>query len=249
MTSDIACIRRESGDICMAQTKILVVDDEKEIADLVEIYLVSDGYEVFKAGSAEEGFEILKKEDIKLVLLDIMMPGIDGMEMCRRIRRTNNIPIIMLSAKSSDLDKILGLSTGADDYVTKPFNPLELTARVKSQLRRFQELNPGAGGARADNCLCVRGLEINKNNHQVMVYGEEVKLTPIEFDILYLLASNPGRVFSTDEIFEKVWNEKVYEANNTVMVHIRRLRSKMREDTRQDKIITTVWGVGYKIEK
>lgn len=233
----------------MAQTKILVVDDEREIADLVEIYLVSDGYEVFKAANADEGFAILAKEDIKLVLLDIMMPGIDGMEMCRRIRRTNNIPIIMLSAKSSDLDKILGLSTGADDYVTKPFNPLELTARVKSQLRRFQELNPGAGGERSDSRLCVRGLEINKENHQVLVYGEEVKLTPIEFDILYLLASNPGRVFSTDEIFEKVWNEKVYEANNTVMVHIRRLRSKMREDTRQDKIITTVWGVGYKIEK
>ena len=233
----------------MAQTKILVVDDEKEIADLVEIYLVSDGYEVFKAASAEEGLATLDKEDIKLVLLDIMMPGIDGMEMCRRIRRTNNIPIIMLSAKSSDLDKILGLSTGADDYVTKPFNPLELTARVKSQLRRYMELNPGAGAENSGNCLCVRGLEINKDNHQVTVYGEDVKLTPIEFDILYLLASNPGRVFSTDEIFEKVWNEKVYEANNTVMVHIRRLRSKMKEDTRQDKIITTVWGVGYKIEK
>ena len=233
----------------MAQTKILVVDDERDIADLVEIYLVSDGYAVYKAANAQQGFAILEREDIKLVLLDIMMPGMDGMEMCRQIRRTSNVPIIMLSAKSADLDKILGLSTGADDYVTKPFNPLELTARVKSQLRRYQELNPGMGSRSGDDHICVRGLEIDKNSHQVTVYGEEIKLTPIEFDILFLLASNPGKVFSTDEIFETVWNEKVYEANNTVMVHIRRLRSKMREDTRQDKIITTVWGVGYKIER
>lgn len=234
----------------MAQTKILVVDDEKEIADLVEIYLVSDGYEVFKAASAEEGLAILEREDIKLVLLDIMMPGMDGLEMCKKIREDNNIPIIMLSAKSADLDKILGLGTGADDYVTKPFNPLELTARVKSQLRRYTQLNPNSNAhAAAKNEIAIRGLVINKDNHKVIVYDEEVKLTPIEFDILYLLASNPGRVFSTDEIFEKVWNEKVYEANNTVMVHIRRLRGKMKEDTRQNKIITTVWGVGYKIEK
>ena len=220
----------------MDQINILVVDDEKEIADLVEIYLVSDGYKVFKANNALDGLEILEKEEIHLVLLDIMMPGMDGLEMCRKIRETNNIPIIMLSAKSTDLDKILGLGTGADDYVVKPFNPLELTARVNSQLRRDNEIN-------------IKGLSINKDNHKVVVYGEEIKLTPIEFDILYLLASNPGRVFSTDEIFEKVWNEKVYEANNTVMVHIRRLRGKMKEDTRQNKIITTVWGVGYKIEK
>ena len=178
--------------------KILVVDDEKEIADLVEIYLVSDGYRVFKAENAKEGLDILDRENIHLVLLDIMMPGMDGLEMCRKIRETNNIPIIMLSAK---------------------------------------------------NEISIRGLVINKDNHKVTVYDEEIKLTPIEFDILYLLASNPGRVFSTDEIFEKVWNEKVYEANNTVMVHIRRLRGKMKEDTRQNKIITTVWGVGYKIEK
>ena len=150
----------------------------------------------------------------------------------------------------TDLDKIMGLGTGADDYVTKPFNPLELTARVKSQLRRYTQLNPNSAvNEKAGNEITIRGLIINKDNHKVTVYGEEIKLTPIEFDILYLLASNPGRVFSTDEIFEKVWNEKVYEANNTVMVHIRRLRGKMKEDTRQNKIITTVWGVGYKIEK
>ena len=234
----------------MAETNILVVDDEQEIADLVEIYLVSDGYKVFKASNAQDGLDILEKEDIQLCLLDIMMPGMNGLEMCKKIRETNNIPIIMLSAKSTDLDKILGLGTGADDHVVKPFNPLELTARVKSQLRRYTQLNPSSNVHETlKNEISIRGLTINKDNHKVTVYDEEVKLTPIEFDILYLLASNPGKVFSTDEIFEKVWNEKVYEANNTVMVHIRRLRGKMKEDERQDKIITTVWGVGYKIEK
>lgn len=234
----------------MSQINVLVVDDEKEIAELVEIYLVSDGYKVFKANNAQEGLDILAKEEIHMVLLDIMMPGMDGLEMCKRIRETNNIPIIMLSARSTDLDKILGLGIGADDYVVKPFNPLELTARVKSQLRRYTQLNPNSAANEGDkNEIAIKGLLINKDNHKVLVYDEEIKLTPIEFDILYLLASNPGKVFSTDEIFEKVWNEKVYEANNTVMVHIRRLRGKMKEDSRQNKIITTVWGVGYKIEK
>ena len=234
----------------MAETNILIVDDEQEIADLVEIYLVSDGYKVFKADNAQDGLDILDKEDIHLVLLDIMMPGMSGLEMCKKIRETNNIPIIMISAKSTDLDKILGLGTGADDYVAKPFNPLEVSARVKSQLRRYTQLNPNSNvHENVRNEISIRGLTINKDNHKVTVYDEEVKLTPIEFDILHLLASNPGKVFSTDEIFEKVWNEKVYEANNTVMVHIRRLRGKMKEDERQDKIITTVWGVGYKIEK
>lgn len=234
----------------MAETNILVVDDEQEIADLVEIYLVSDGYKVFKASNALDGLDILEKEDIHMAILDIMMPGMTGLEMCKKIRETNNIPIIMLSAKSTDLDKILGLGTGADDYVAKPFNPLELSARVKSQLRRYTQLNPNSNvHENTKNEISIRGLTINKDNHKVTIYDDEIKLTPIEFDILYLLASNPGKVFSTDEIFEKVWNEKVYEANNTVMVHIRRLRGKMKEDERQDKIITTVWGVGYKIEK
>ena len=227
--------------------KVLVVDDEKEIADLVEIYLVSDGYKVFKANNAKEGLEILDQEEIHLVLLDIMMPGMDGLEMCRKIRETNNIPIIMVSAKTQDIDKIVGLSTGADDYVAKPFNPLELMARVKSQRRRYRELNPSKPHERQE-VISLKHLEINKVTHQVVCYGESIKLTPIEFDILYLLASNPGRVFGTDEIFERVWHEKFYEANNTVMVHIRRLRGKMKDDTREDKIITTVWGVGYKIE-
>ena len=230
----------------MAETNILVVDDEQEIADLVEIYLVSDGYKVFKASNAQDGLDILDKEDIHLCLLDIMMPGMNGLEMCKKIRETNNIPIIMLSAKSTDLDKILGLGTGADDYVVKPFNPLELTARVKSQLRRYTQLNPNSNvHETVKNEISIRGLTINKDNHKVTVYDEEVKLTPIEFDILYLLASNPGKVFSTDEIFEKVWNEKVYEANNTVMVHIRRLREKIETNPSEPKYVHTKWGVGY----
>ena len=178
-----------------------------------------------------------------------MMPGMNGLEMCRKIRTKSNIPIIMLSAKSTDLDKIVGLTGGADDYVTKPFNPLELTARVKSQLRRYTQLNPNAADQFASSEITIRDLTINKDNHRVLVDGEEIKLTPIEFEILFLLASHPGKVFSTDEIFEKVWDEKVYEANNTVMVHIRRLRGKLREESRENKIISTVWGIGYKIEK
>ena len=233
----------------MTDINILIVDDEKEIADLVEIYLVSDGYKVFKASNARDGLSMIENGEIHLVLLDIMMPGMDGIEMCRKVREISNIPIIMLTAKSGDLDKIKGLGTGADDYVTKPFSPLELTARVKSQLRRYTQLNPNSRLDEESNEISIKGLVINRENHKVTVDDEEIKLTPIEFDILYLLASNPGKVFSTDEIFEKVWNEKVYEANNTVMVHIRRLRGKMKEDQRQDKIITTVWGVGYKIEK
>lgn len=234
----------------MAQDKILVVDDDREIAELVEIHLVSDGYEVRKAYNAMEGLEILEQErDVKLAILDIMMPGMDGLTMCKKVREISAIPIIMLSAKSSDLDKIIGLSTGADDYVVKPFNPLELTARVKSQLRRFTQLNPSVAAEFAGKEVEIGPLRINKENHSVTAYERDVKLTPIEFDILYLLASNPGRVFSTDEIFERVWNEKMFEANNTVMVHIRRLREKIEMDSRNAQIIKTVWGVGYKIEK
>lgn len=232
----------------MNETNILVVDDEKEIADLLELYLISDGFCVKKAYDAEDGLRIMKNEPIDLVLLDIMMPKIDGIEMCRRIRETNNVPIIMVSAKTQELDKIVGLTTGADDYVTKPFNPLELMARVKSQLRRYRELNPAQEKKEESSMIVLRNTRINKETHQVFVDEESIKLTPIEFDILYLLASHPGRVFSTDEIFEQVWHERVYEANNTVMVHIRRLRGKLKDDTREDKIITTVWGVGYKIE-
>lgn len=233
----------------MEERKILVVDDDKEIADLVEIHLVSDGYTVFKSYDARQALKILEEEEIDLAILDIMMPGTDGIALCKMIRENNTIPIIMLSAKSSDLDKIVGLGAGADDYVIKPFNPLELTARVKSQLRRYTTLNPNSINQQASKEIRLENLSINKENHRVIAYEKEVKLTPIEFDILYLLANNLGKVFSTEEIFENVWNEKMYEANNTVMVHIRRLREKIELDSRNAMIIKTVWGVGYKIER
>lgn len=233
----------------MEQVKILVIDDDKEIADLVEIHLVSEGYLVIKANSATEGLKDLNKNDVKLVILDIMMPGMDGLTLCSKIRESSTVPIIILSARSTDLDKIIGLGTGADDYVTKPFNPLELTARVKSQLRRYTKLNPSSRNEKQDKEVVLDHLIINKESHKVNAYGKDVKLTPIEFDILYLLASNVGRVFSTDEIFERVWHEKMYDANNTVMVHIRRIREKIEMDSRNAQIIKTVWGVGYKIEQ
>ena len=231
----------------MEQIAILVVDDEKEIADLVEIYLVSDGYKVFKANNAKEGLEILEKEEIHLVLLDIMMPGMDGLEMCRKIRETNNIPIIMMRAKSTDLDKILGLGTGADDYVTKPFNPLELVARVKSQLRRYTKL----GNLNTDNNAVFRagGLVINDETKEVTVDGEPVKLTPIEYNILLLLVRNQGRVFSINQIYESIWEEEAIGADNTVAVHIRHIREKSEINPKEPRYLKVVWGVGYKIEK
>ena len=230
-------------------SNILIVDDEKEIADLLEIYLKNDNFNVYKYYSSIEAIKDLEKLNIDLPVLDIMMPGMDGLEMCREIRKTNNIPIIFLSAKTTDLDKIFGLNTGADDYITKPFNPLELTARVKSQLRRYTELNPSNSFFENSDEICCHGLIINQSTHKVLLEEEEIKLTPLEFDILYLLASNAGKVFSTSVVFQRVWHERVYEANNTVMVHIRRLRSKIHDEDRSNKIITTVWGVGYKIEK
>ena len=233
-----------------AMFTVLVCDDDAAILESLRIYLSQEGYRVLCARDGLEALEQVQGEEIHCMVLDIMMPRLDGLKTTLKLREKYNFPIILLSAKSEDTDKIAGLGFGADDYVTKPFNPLELTARVKSQLRRYTQLNPNSNvHETVKNEISIRGLTINKDNHKVTVYDEEVKLTPIEFDILYLLASNPGKVFSTDEIFEKVWNEKVYEANNTVMVHIRRLRGKMKEDERQDKIITTVWGVGYKIEK
>ena len=234
----------------MPDINILVVDDEKEIADLIEIYLVSDGYKVFKAENALKGLEILEKEEIHLVLLDIMMPGMNGLEMCKKIRETNNIPIIMLSAKSTDLDKILGLGTGADDYVVKPFNPLELTARVKSQLRRYTQLNPNSMAKEAVSSeITIKGMSINKDNHKVVVDGEEIKLTPIEYNILLLLVKNAGKVFSIDEIYEQIWNEEAIGADNTVAVHIRHIREKIEINPREPRYLKVVWGVGYKIEK
>ena len=234
----------------MEQQTILIVDDDREIVRVIAKILELEGYRTLKAYDGLEALDMLVGNVVHLIMIDIMMPKMDGLEMCRKIREKHNVPIIMVSAKTQELDKIVGLTTGADDYVTKPFNPLELMARVKSQLRRYRDLNPANEKKGAeDSTIRLNHVTIIKETHQVFVDGESIKLTPIEFDILYLLASHPGRVFSTDEIFEKVWNEKVYEANNTVMVHIRRLRGKMKDDTRTDKIITTVWGVGYKIEQ
>ena len=230
--------------------KVLVVDDEKLIVKGIKFSLEQDGMEVTAAYDGKEAYELAMQNDYDIILLDVMLPELNGFEVCQMIREKSDVPIIMLTAKGDDMDKILGLEYGADDYVTKPFNPLELMARVKSQLRRYRDLNPANEKKEAeDSTIRLNHVTIIKETHQVFVDGESIKLTPIEFDILYLLASHPGRVFSTDEIFEKVWNEKVYEANNTVMVHIRRLRGKMKDDTRTDKIITTVWGVGYKIEQ
>ena len=230
--------------------KILICDDEELIRNVIKEYLTLENFTIDEAEDGHIAVSKCKETHYDLIIMDIMMPHMDGIAALTKLREFSNVPVILLTAKSEDIDKVLGLTVGADDYITKPFNPIELQARVKSQLRRYTQLNPQSGaGNQVKNEISIKGLTINKDNHKVTVYGEEIKLTPIEFDILYLLASNPGRVFSTDEIFEKVWNEKVYEANNTVMVHIRRLRGKMKEDTRQDKIITTVWGVGYKIEK
>ena len=226
--------------------KVLVVDDEQDIRELLKFYLNKEGYEVLEAGDGEEALNIFENEYVDLGIIDVMMPQIDGIEMCRRIRTCRNIPIIILSAKSADVDKILGLSVGADDYMIKPFNPMELLARVKSQLRRYLELNPGV--VPDSNMIEVQDVVIDTKKHRVTVDGRDVVLTPIEFNILQLLASHPGRVFSTDEIYENVWNEKLYEANNTVMVHMRRLREKVEKNPRSPQLIKTVWGVGYKIE-
>lgn len=228
---------------------ILVVDDEKEIAELIEIHLMSQDYNVTKAKNGVEALKLLDENHFDLVLLDVMMPKMDGKETLKRIREKFNIPVIMVTAKTSEKDKVEGLTLGADDYVTKPIKPLELIARVKAQLRRFTVLNPNKVEAEEPNEISIRNLYVNKVTHDVKVDDEQIKLTKIEFDILYLLAKNPNKVFSTEEIFENVWKEKNFDATNNVMVHIRRLRNKLKEETREEKIITTVWGVGYKIEK
>lgn len=232
----------------MAEPLILVVDDEPAIADLVEIHLLAEGYRVRKADNGADALRIVAEEHPDLVILDIMMPGMDGLEVCRAIRRDRNVPILMLSAKSEDVDKILGLKVGADDYLTKPFNPLELVARVKAQLRRYLSLNPASAAAREAGVITMGGLRIDPLGRSVTKDGREIALTPTEYDILLLLASHPGRVFSSEEIFERVWKERYFQSNNTVMVHIRRLREKVEDDPSHPTLIKTVWGVGYKIE-
>lgn len=231
----------------MGQESILVVDDEKEIRDLIEIYLANENYHVLKASNGVEALNILSTNNVDLIILDVMMPKLDGIQACLKIRENMNMPIIMLSAKSEDMDKIFGLTTGADDYITKPFNPLELIARVKSQLRRYKKLNGSA--VSEEGIIEIDDLIINTDTHEVKVGDNDVKLTPREFDILVLLAKNRGIVFSIERIYQAVWKEEFYEADdNTVMVHIRKIREKIEDDSRKPKYIKTVWGVGYKIE-
>ena len=231
----------------MSKETILVVDDEKEIRDLIAIYLKNEGYEVLQAENGEEGLEILKNQEIHLIVLDIMMPKIDGIHMCMKVREVAEMPIIMLSAKTQDMDKILGLTTGADDYLTKPFNPLELIARIKSQLRRYMKMS-GASLINK-NEIEIGDMKINVATHEVTVANQAVKLTPREFFILELLARNQGMVMSAEQIYERVWKEQSFQSDNTVMVHIRNIREKIEENPRKPRYIKTVWGVGYKIEK
>ncbi len=225
---------------------ILILDDEKEIADLVELYLKNENYNVYKFYDYKSAINCINTQKLDLAILDIMVGEVSGFDICKMIREKDfNFPIIFLTAKIEDVDKIYGLTLGADDYITKPFNPLELVARVKSALRRYTKYNE----KEKDDNIYIEGLEIDKETHKCLLYGKEIELTPIEFDILLYLANNRGCVVSSEELFEKVWKEKYLDNNNTVMVHIRRIREKLKEDTKNPKFIKTVWGVGYKIEK
>lgn len=228
-------------------TKILVCDDDKEIVDAIEIYLTQEGYQVRKAYDGEQALEILGSEDIQLLIMDVMMPRLDGIRATLKIREYSSIPIIILSAKSEDADKILGLNVGADDYITKPFNPLELVARVKSNLRRYTSL--GTLNAESKLQYQVGGLCINDENKHVTVDGEPIKMTPIEYSILLLLMKNKGKVFSINEIYENIWNEEAIGVDNTVAVHIRHIREKIEINPREPRYLKVVWGVGYKIDE
>ncbi|CEK30946.1 two-component response regulator [[Clostridium] sordellii] len=229
-------------------SNILVVDDDKEIVDSIEIYLKNEGFNIFKAYDGLEALDILINNDIHLILMDIMMPKLDGIKATIKIREEKNIPIILISAKSEDSDKIIGLNIGADDYITKPFNPLELIARTKSQLRRYIKLGTYKAEEKKD-ILKSGGLTLNTSTKEVFIDDELVKLTPIEFKILNLLLANRGRVFSIDEIYEKVWKEESFNAENTVSVHIRRIREKIEINPKEPRYLKVVWGVGYKVEK
>ncbi|MCD1257320.1 response regulator transcription factor [Paenibacillus athensensis] len=227
----------------MKTITILIADDEPEIAELIELHLTKEGYRCIKAADGQEALEALRAQPVDLAILDIMMPRLDGYEVTRLIREEQHIPIIFVSARASDLDKITGLVRGADDYVTKPFNPMELVARVNAQLRRALQFSQSSPGTAA--VVEAGGLRIHPEQRSVFVYGEQIELTPKEFDILLLLASHPKKVFSTEHIFEQVWGESYFESGNTVMVHIRTLRKKLGEDAQRSKWIKTVWGVGY----
>lgn len=228
--------------------KILIVDDEAAIADLIEVYLKNDGYQVFKFYNAADALACLKREEPDLAILDIMLPDMDGFALCRKIREEHLFPIIMLSAKVEDMDKITGLTLGADDYITKPFNPLELVARVKTQLRRYLRYNNGGETDTEQTEIDIRGLHIEKDSHKCSLNGKALTLTPIEFGILWYLCERQGSVVSSEELFEAVWGEKYLDNNNTVMAHIARLREKLHEPARKPKFVKTIWGVGYTVE-
>lgn len=228
--------------------KILVCDDDKEIVEAIEIYLSQEGYEVEKAYDGIEALKVMKETKVDLLVIDVMMPRLDGIRATLKIREQNNIPIIILSAKSEDADKILGLNVGADDYVTKPFNPLELVARVKSQLRRFTQLGSTVA-VESEAVFVTGGLTVNDDLKEVTVDGEPVKLTPIEYNILLLLVKNQGKVFSIEQIYESIWNEEAIGADNTVAVHIRHIREKIEINPKEPRYLKVVWGIGYKIEK
>lgn len=230
------------------EERILVVDDEREIADLLELYLKNDGYTVCKFHNGADALECIENTDIALAILDVMLPDIDGFQICRKIREKYYFPVIMLTAKIESGDKIMGLTLGADDYITKPFNSLEVVARVKTQLRRYRKYNQPANSAEEQNEYDIRELVINNDSHKCTLFGKELQLTPIEFSILWYLCENRGKVVSSEELFEAVWKEKYFNSNNTVMAHIGRLREKMHEPARNPKFIKTVWGVGYEIE-
>ncbi|HBG8469196.1 response regulator transcription factor [Clostridioides difficile] len=231
---------------------ILVVDDDKEIVDAIEFYLRPDNFNVLKAYDGLEALDILLENDIKLIIMDVMMPNLDGLKTTLKIREKRNIPIILLSAKSEDMDKIIGLNMGADDYITKPFNPLELTARVKSQLRRYINLGDFSNTNNSNDTnyiLKSGGLELNTDTKIVSLDGEEIKMTPLEYKILTLLMSRKGKIFSSHEIYENVWNEDAYSCERTIAVHIRRIREKIEINPKEPKYLKVVWGIGYKIEK
>ncbi len=226
--------------------KILIVDDEKEIADLLEVYLKNENYLVYKFYNGTDAMHCIAEKKIDLAILDIMLPDIDGFHICQKIQESFYFPVIMLTAKVEDGEKIMGLTIGADDYITKPFNPLEVVARVKTQLRRYQRYNQPASVEK--NEYDIRGLLINKDSHKCTLFGKELSLTPIEFSILWYLCEHQGKVVSSEELFEAVWREKYLNSNNTVMAHIGRLREKMNEPAKNPKFIKTVWGIGYEIE-
>ncbi len=226
------------------KTNILVVDDEKEVADLLELYLTNDGYSVCKFYDSSEALAYLEQRPVDLAVLDVMMPGIDGFSLCRKIRENYFFPVIMLTAKVEDVDKISGLMQGADDYITKPFNPLEVLARVKTQLRRYKHYNL----KQTEECD-IRGLYLNKNNYACRLYEKELDLTPTEFSILWYLCENRGRTVASEELFEAIWGNEALEKNNTVMTHIGKLREKLGETYKNPKFIKTVWGIGYIVEE